>query len=81
VELSVKEDEILYSYETDEGWTLVKSKVGSVGYVPGNYIEQVSANTCTLHARKYLIVIETDESQTIPSSPLPVSSSSTAGEN
>lgn len=44
-ELSVKEDEILNVYDKDEEWLLVasQSEEGRVGYVPGNYVEEVSA--------------------------------------
>ena len=40
-ELSVKEDQLLLAFGTEEdGWLLVQDKVGgNVGYVPGNYIE------------------------------------------
>jgi hypothetical protein len=40
-ELSVKEDQLLLAFGTEEdGWLLVQDKVdGRVGYVPGNYIE------------------------------------------
>ncbi len=42
-ELSVKEDEILHVYERDDDWILVASPTeeGRVGYVPGNYVEEV----------------------------------------
>ena len=40
-ELTVKEDEILNVYGKDDEWLLVSSPTeeGSVGYVPGNYVE------------------------------------------
>ncbi|KAK2466185.1 hypothetical protein APHAL10511_001827 [Amanita phalloides] len=42
-ELTVKEDEILMVYETDQDWLLVQSQEGGMaGYVPGNYVETVS---------------------------------------
>jgi actin cytoskeleton-regulatory complex protein SLA1 len=43
-ELSVKEDEILLVYETDQDWLLVQSQTegGKAGYVPGNYVEAIS---------------------------------------
>ncbi|EKM59126.1 uncharacterized protein PHACADRAFT_191439 [Phanerochaete carnosa HHB-10118-sp] len=42
-ELSVGEDEVLYVYDKDEDWLLVHSQKegGKVGYVPGNYVEEV----------------------------------------
>ena len=42
-ELTVTEDESLAVYGTDEDWLLVKSERdgGKVGYVPGNYVEEV----------------------------------------
>lgn len=47
-ELSVKEDEILHVYERDDDWILVASPTeeGRVGYVPGNYVEEVCAIDC-----------------------------------
>ena len=43
-ELSVKGDEILLVYETDQDWLLVQSRTegGGAGYVPGNYVEATS---------------------------------------
>ncbi|OCH90954.1 hypothetical protein OBBRIDRAFT_776007 [Obba rivulosa] len=43
-ELSVKEDEVLYVYSKDDDWLLVRgeSDEDRVGYVPGNYVEEVS---------------------------------------
>jgi len=40
----VKEDEILFVYETDQDWLLVQSQKdgGKAGYVPGNYVEATS---------------------------------------
>ncbi|PFH46321.1 hypothetical protein AMATHDRAFT_7968 [Amanita thiersii Skay4041] len=45
-ELSVKEDEILFVYETDQDWLLVQSQKegGRAGYVPGNYVEAAAAD-------------------------------------
>lgn len=41
-ELSVKEDEELLVFDKDEDWLLVKTQTGGhVGYVPGNYVEEV----------------------------------------
>ncbi|KAF8529197.1 hypothetical protein BU17DRAFT_36962 [Hysterangium stoloniferum] len=42
-ELSVIENEVLSVYDQDEDWLLVKSERdgGKVGYVPGNYVEEV----------------------------------------
>ena len=41
-ELTVKEDEILHVYGNDDEWLLVASpEEGRVGYVPGNYVEEV----------------------------------------
>ncbi len=42
-ELTVKEDEILNVYGKDDDWFLVssQSEEGRVGYVPGNYVEEV----------------------------------------
>ncbi|KZT37659.1 hypothetical protein SISSUDRAFT_1048179 [Sistotremastrum suecicum HHB10207 ss-3] len=65
-ELSVTEDEVLYLYDTEGDWLLVKSERdgGVVGYVPGNYVEQADE-----HAT------ETEPSQpqhiALPSSPPP----------
>ncbi|KAK7696019.1 hypothetical protein QCA50_000659 [Cerrena zonata] len=40
-ELTIKEDEILYSYGEDEGWLLVGDSEGTrAGYIPANYIEE-----------------------------------------
>jgi hypothetical protein len=48
-EMAVSEDEILYSYVTDEGWILAKSRDrGTIGYVPGNYVEEVRSSTLPL---------------------------------
>ncbi|KAF4574647.1 cytoskeletal protein binding protein [Pleurotus pulmonarius] len=43
-ELSMKEDEILDVYASEEEWLLVQSKSsgGKAGYVPGNYVEAIS---------------------------------------
>ena len=42
-ELSVTEDEMLYVFDKDDDWLLVQSQKegGKVGYVPGNYVEEV----------------------------------------
>lgn len=42
-ELAVNEDEILYVYGKDDDWLLVRSQKegGRIGYVPGNYVEEV----------------------------------------
>lgn len=44
----MKEDEILHVYERDDDWILVASPTeeGRVGYVPGNYVEEVCAIDC-----------------------------------
>jgi len=43
-ELSFKEDDILYVFDKEEDWLLVQSKAGDskAGYVPANYVEDVS---------------------------------------
>lgn len=48
-ELSVKEDEILHVYDKDEDWLLVSStsEEGKIGYVPGNYVEEVRPMSCS----------------------------------
>lgn len=40
----MKEDEVLFVYETDQDWLLVQSQKdgGKAGYVPGNYVEATS---------------------------------------
>lgn len=40
-ELSVKEDEILLVFDTEDDWLLVQSQKegGKAGFVPGNYVE------------------------------------------
>jgi SH3 domain. len=40
-ELSVKEDELLLVFDTEEDWLLVQSQKdgGKAGFVPGNYVE------------------------------------------
>jgi hypothetical protein len=40
-ELSVKEDELLLVFDTDDEWLLVQSQSedGKAGFVPGNYVE------------------------------------------
>lgn len=42
-ELSLQEDEILEVYSKDDDWFLVQSRQegGKIGYVPGNYVEEV----------------------------------------
>ena len=42
-EISVSEDEVLHVYGKDEDWLLVQSQKegGKIGYVPGNYVEEV----------------------------------------
>lgn len=47
----MKEDEILHVYERDDDWILVASPTeeGRVGYVPGNYVEEVCAIDCIPH--------------------------------
>ena len=39
----MKEDEVLHVYDKEEEWYLVQSpsEEGRVGYVPGNYVEEV----------------------------------------
>ena len=46
-ELSVNEDEVLHVYGKDDDWLLVHSQKegGKVGYVPGNYVEEVRASS------------------------------------
>ena len=50
-ELSVTEDEILEVFSKEEDWLLVQSrKEGqAVGYVPGNYVEEVNTSVHSLH--------------------------------
>ncbi|KAI9001408.1 hypothetical protein BD414DRAFT_474538 [Trametes punicea] len=45
-ELTVKEEEILNVYDKDDDWLLVASQSdeGRIGYVPGNYVEEVSGD-------------------------------------
>jgi hypothetical protein len=40
-ELSVKENELLFVYDTEDEWLLVQSQSegGKAGFVPGNYVE------------------------------------------
>lgn len=42
-ELTVSEEDILYVYDKDDAWMLVRkeSDDSRVGYVPGNYVEEV----------------------------------------
>ena len=42
-ELSVKEDEILRVYDEEDDWLLVQSdkEEARIGFVPGNYVEEV----------------------------------------
>ncbi|KAI0347122.1 hypothetical protein BDW22DRAFT_1480808 [Trametopsis cervina] len=44
-ELSLEEDEVLYVFAKDDDWFLVQSQKegGRIGYVPGNYVEETSA--------------------------------------
>lgn len=46
-ELTVTEDEVLHVFDRDDDWLLVQSgnDGGKVGYVPGNYVEEV-CNKC-----------------------------------
>ncbi|KAF8627174.1 hypothetical protein AX15_004492 [Amanita polypyramis BW_CC] len=48
-ELSVKEDEVLLVYETDQDWLLVQSRKedSKAGYVPGNYVEATTEEEIT----------------------------------
>ena len=41
----MNEDEVLYVYGKEEEWLVVQSQTGDkkVGYVPGNYVEEVCA--------------------------------------
>lgn len=50
-ELSVTENEVLTVYSKDEDWLLVQSQNedGKVGYVPGNYVEEVSLALSLCH--------------------------------
>lgn len=42
-ELSVKEDEVLWVFDTEEDWLLVQAQDGErAGFVPGNYVEAFS---------------------------------------
>ncbi len=43
----MKEDEILDVYVQEEDWLLVssRSEEGKIGYVPGNYVEEVRPHT------------------------------------
>lgn len=42
-ELSVKEDDVLLVYDQEDEWLLVQKEndEGKVGFVPGNYVEEV----------------------------------------
>lgn len=42
-ELSLEEDEVLHLFAKDEDWFLVESQKegGKIGYIPGNYVEDV----------------------------------------
>ncbi|EMD40860.1 hypothetical protein CERSUDRAFT_44023 [Gelatoporia subvermispora B] len=50
-ELNLKEDEVLYVYVKDDDWLLVRSESQDdrIGYVPGNYVEEVSPLPPRLH--------------------------------
>ena len=50
-ELNVHEDEVLYVFGKEEEWLLVQSQTGDkkVGYVPGNYVEEVRALVSRSH--------------------------------
>jgi len=43
-ELSVKEDDVLLVFDNEDDWLLVQNEKedGKVGFVPGNYVEEVS---------------------------------------
>lgn len=42
-ELSIREDEILMVFDREDDWILVQSQKegGKVGFIPGNYVEEV----------------------------------------
>ena len=42
-ELSVKEDDVLYAFDTDEEWLLVQTEKdgGQAGFIPVTYVEEV----------------------------------------
>lgn len=43
-ELTIKEDELLLVFDTDDEWLLVQSdKGGKAGYVPANYVDEDSS--------------------------------------
>lgn len=50
-ELSVHEDEVLLVYDKDEDWLLVQSQTEEtrIGYVPGNYVEEVNVPALYYH--------------------------------
>lgn len=54
-ELTVSEDEVLYVYGKDDDWLLVHSQKegGKVGYVPGNYVEEVRILPYIQRAQSY----------------------------
>ena len=60
-ELTVKEDDILNVYVKDDDWLLVssRSEQGRIGYVPGNYVEEVRLHDC-LHCALTLISLILD---------------------
>ncbi|KAF8655285.1 hypothetical protein AX16_003184 [Volvariella volvacea WC 439] len=55
-ELSIKEDEVLLVFDTEEEWILVQAKDGSkAGYVPGNYVEVFDQNQQTAPAPQIVV--------------------------
>ena len=54
-ELSVKEDENLLVYDQEEDWLLVSAEKeeGKVGFIPGNYVEEVWLSPTPLHYSQY----------------------------
>lgn len=50
-ELTISEDELLLVFDTEEDWLLVQSQKegGLAGYVPANYVEEVSDISISRH--------------------------------
>ncbi len=57
-ELSLQEDEVLHVYAKDDDWLLVHSQKegGKIGYIPGNYVEEVRPQTASYY-HAYLMVM------------------------
>ncbi|KAH8830815.1 hypothetical protein DL96DRAFT_1786537 [Flagelloscypha sp. PMI_526] len=67
-ELSIKEDDILLAFDSDEEWLLVQSeKDGKAGYVPANYVEEDSGETAPAPPAAPTLVIPEDPPK--PSAP------------